>query len=610
MRRALPFLAVSACLIAQAPAPTADEVLARAKAALGGAAWDRVKALRSQGLLHSSGLDGTLTILEDLTTGRQVNHYDLKVLRGANGCDGQAPWRQDGAGDVSVDESAGARKEFQVQRFDTVRGWWYPERAKAARTYRGLREEGGGRYHVVELLPEGGYPYELWIDAAEGTLFRTVATREGRTQTTTFSDYRVVDGIRLPFRVASGTGDPAFDTVIRLQAVEVNPSLAPGAFDRPRPDLGAYGMEGTTGRTEVPLESRHDHLLVLAMLNGKGPFRLFLDTGGANVLSPSAAKALGLDAKGSIKGGGVGEKEEAFALAQVDRVQIGGAWMGAQSFLVVPSLEGISEPMGVQIHGVVGYELFRRFVARIDQAPAKLTLWLPDRFTYQGPGVAVPFTFTEHQPQVEGELDGIPGRFDLDTGSGGTLDVYAPFAREHKLKEKAGRTIRTASGGAGGEVWGDTYRARELKLGGVAMREPLVTLADVKSGGFAKEGAAGNVGHGFLRRFDLVLDYPRKTIIFEKNAQWGEPDRFSATGTRMDPSMSGLIKAVYPGSAAEAAGLKAGETILSIDGRPFTALSKDDLRTFSRQPDGTRLRLKVRSGEAEREVVLVLKDVL
>lgn len=610
MENRILLLFAAPALLAQAPAPTARQVLDRAKAAMGGAAWDRVTALASQGDLHTSGLDGTISILEEPPTGRQLTRFDLGVAKGANGSDGTVAWNQDESGDVQAEEGEEARKSFLGQRFEIVRGYWFPDRAQAEITYKGLRKEAGRDCHVLDVHPRGARSYELWVDASDWTFAGASSTLEGRTQTTTYGDYRTVDGLKLPFRIVTSKGDPSFDTRIQYRSITVNPKVAPGTFDQPRQELGPYGIEGKA-EASLPLEFRSDHTLVQVTLNGKGPYRFFLDTGGANVISPSVAKALGLEAKGAVQGGGVGSGEEAFALVKVARVGLGEAWMGDQTFLVIPSLEAIGPKMGMDIAGVVGWELFRRFVVRVDSGSTRLTLAVPRTWTYRGRGVAVPFTFNEHQPQVAGELDGIPGRFDLDTGSGSTLDVYGPFAKEHRLKEKAARSIRTVTGeGVGGEVWGDVYRAHELKLGGVAMADPVVALADATAGAFAKEGAAGNVGQGFLKRFDLVFDYSRKTIWFERNAAWAEPDRFSMVGLLPERDLSGRIRLVYPGSPAEEAGLKAGDLILAVDGRPFKDLTREELRDLMRRAPGTRMKLRVGSKDAEREVVVVLRDVL
>ena len=442
-----PFLLASLglpMLIAQAPLPSAQEVLAKAKVAMGGAAWDRVTHLQWKGSLATSGLKGHLESLESLTDGRSTSSYDLGVAKGADGFDGKVSWSQDGTGDVRVEpvEHPAGMNYMKTYAF------WFPKRCKAEIRHLGLRE---GHFHVLEIKPKGADTFELWVDGRTWLLDRTVTGLATQPETTFFQDYRDVSGLKLPFRIHTPKAEPAQDTRIEYSTITVNGPLPERAFARPQLNLADFGIEGGAPSATSPLEFIGDHLFVMARVNGQGPFRFFLDTGGVNVLTPSTAKALGLTSTGSVEGHGVGEKTESFGLTQVARVQVGEAWMKDQNFYVIPSLEGIGKMMGVDVAGVMGYELLRRFIAHVEYGPRRLTLSRPEGWRYEGKGAALPFTFNGHHPRVKGELDGIPGLFDIDTGSGSTLDVYAPFALEHKLKEKAAKAITTVTGhGAGG----------------------------------------------------------------------------------------------------------------------------------------------------------------
>ena len=67
--------------------------------------------------------------------------------------------------------------------------------------------------------------------------------------------------------------------------------------------------------------------------------------------------------------------------------------------------------------GMIGFEVLRRFVTQIDYGRKTLTFIDPAAFDPAGSGTPVAFVFYSHLPQVAGSFEGIPGQFDIDTGS-------------------------------------------------------------------------------------------------------------------------------------------------------------------------------------------------
>ena len=158
---------------------------------------------------------------------------------------------------------------------------------------------------------------------------------------------------------------------------------------------------------------------------------------------------------------------------------------------------------------------------------------------------------------------------------------------------------------------GHVIRARELKLGGAAMKAPIVALSTTRSGAFADESAAGNVGQGFLSRFDLTFDYRGQVIHFEPNANQGKPDHWSMTGLRCGAVDLGSMEQVFPDSPASEAGLLAGDKLLEINGEGMSNWSATRLRDlFQRSEPGTRAGIRVQRGEKAWNVTLVLRELL
>jgi len=296
----------------------------------------------------------------------------------------------------------------------------------------------------------------------------------------------------------------------------------------------------------------------------------------------------------------------------VHTLQIGDATLQDQVFAVYP-MASFSKVEGVSSGGLVGYEIFKRFVVTVDYEGSRLTLTLSQAFDYKGHGTAVPFKFNQHIPQVDGEIDGLAGKFDIDTGSRASLDLLGPFVEKHGLKAKYAPRLEGVTGwGVGGPVRAAIGRAQVLKLGDVTVPAPVTELTLQQKGAFSDAYVAGNVGAGVLKRFNIVFDYGRQRIIFEKNANYAKPDAFDRAGMWMNEAEGGFdVMDVFGGSPAAQAGIRVGDTIVAVDGRPVAGLTLPGLRQrFRTDAPGTKVTLKVRTGGAEREAVLTLRDLV
>lgn len=600
----------------ETPAPRA--LLARSAEAGGGAAWSRVNTLRTEATVSTAGLEGSLVSWEDMADGRHVTEFDLGVMTGAEGWDGERAWSRDDSGDVSVRGSQGDLEGAHNAAYLAARGYWKPERWPA--TVRFLRRERvaeGAAFHVLEVVPEGGGAMELWLDTE--TLLPARTVEEGATQATTthFGDYREVDGLLIPHHLRSSTGDPAYDTVIEVSAVTVDPEVPAGTFDLPEGEVD--DVELPEGRTSIvlPFELLNNHIYVSASVDDGPPRRFLVDTGGVNLLTSEAANELGIESSGAFEARGVGAETVEARIARIARFTLGEAPESARfedtTFVILP-LDGVESAEGVDFAGLVGFELFRRFVVTIDYARHRMTLTLPDAFEDRTGGVRVPFELDDRTPVVEGAIDGVPGVFSIDTGSRSTVDLHAPFAAEHGLAAEYVPAIEAVAGwGVGGSVRSQVSRGTLLELGDVDIPGPLVEIAQVEQGAYTDRYTAGNVGGGVLKRFTVTFDYQRQEMTLEPNHLFDDPDPFDRSGLWINRDGEGFrIEDVVAGGPGDEAGLRVGERIVAVDGADASRVRLPDLRRRLREsPPGTVVALEVIGADgARRSVRLVLRELV
>lgn len=597
---------------AAAPEGSAADVLSKVKEASGGKAWDAVVTMRTKATLATGGMTGPVESWDDVRKGRYVDTVELGPIWQAQGFDGTTLWMQDTSRQVRKDEGGDEREAAANDAYRRSLAYFFPDRWPATMEAPATKEDAGRQFRVVRITPKDGRPFDLWVDTKTWLIDRVIEKAAVETRTTFVSDYRAVQGVRVPFTLRSTNGETKYDQVITLQSVELNLPVEEARFRMPAPPPADFKFAHGAKSTTVPFELINNHIYLMVTLDGKGPFRMLFDTGGANIVTPELARQIGLKTEGALQGRGVGEKSEDVALSKVGSLQVGDVTVSNQVFAIY-ALGSLASAEGIPQSGLIGYEVLKRFTVRVDYENSRLTLTDPAAFAYNGNGTVVPFRFNGHVPQVDGEIDGIAGKFDIDTGSRASITLLGPFAEKHNLKDRYAARVEAVTGwGVGGAARSLVARAGTLRLGSVQVASPVTELSLQKKGAFVDPYVAGNVGAGVLKRFNIVFDYASQKLIFEPNALGSKPDVFDRSGMWLNQSESGFeVIDVVPGGPAAQAALRTGDRILAVDGKKSSELDLPGIRgRFKSEPAGTQVRLTVRSGEATRDVVLTLKELV
>jgi hypothetical protein len=588
------------------PPPDARSVLAAAKEASGGAAWDALRSQHSKVAIRAGDVAGAAERWSEILTGRSLIAYTIGPIAGAAGFDGTTAWSQDASGQSSVEASDAARELAVNAAYRDRLAFWYPERAPARIAYKERASADGADFDVVRVTPEGGRPFELWINADTKLIERLVEREAQETRTETYMDVREVSGVKIPFRVRASRSDARRDELIVVESMAFNEPLTGVSFAKPAPPAPDFAFPAGKSLVEVPFELHDGHLFLQVTLNGKGPFRMLLDSGGVNVLLPQTVAKLGLEAAGAAAGGATKD----VGVARVDRLEFRDIVVERQSFAVfdldalLRRVEGLPD-----IAGVVGYELFRRFPVKLDFERARATFYHPATFRYAGRGVKLPIAFRSTRPQVRGRVDGVAGDFVVDTGSRGSLTLALPFVEANDLVAKYGAKIEVISGaGTGGHLRALLARAKTLELATIVIANPLTMLSRQQTGALAGPDQAGNLGHGILRQFNITFDYAAGALYLEKNANFGQREASDRAGVWIERGGKGFeVVDVVAGGPADAAGLQAGDVIVSIDGQAAAALPLAAARARLKGAPGRKVRLTI-DGGAQR--VVTLRDLV
>jgi hypothetical protein len=522
---------------------------------------------------HGQGLDGTAVMTSDLNNGHFIETQALGAIKQANGFDGGQAWMRDLSG-VYSPQAGGNKGALAInEAYRNANLWWRTDRGGAR-----LELLGCDGLHVTPL---GGQPFEAWFDPHTHLLVRIRETQSyGATTDTHYSHFQRKAGELIPTQVDIDTNDAARQT-LRLRELSTTAARPVSAYAMPIEEPADWSLP-SSGRVTMPFALINNHIIVEVRIDGRGPYPFLVDTGGHDIVTPFAIKGLGISSVGEALSSGAGDKSVTSGYAHVDRIDAGGALLHDQTVVTLDFSPLAVE--GIQLGGMLGVEFLERFVVQIDYGAKTLTLIDPANFSTAdrtASGVAIPFVFYEHMPQVTGTFDGRPARYDIDTGSRVEVTLTAPFVSREKLGEAYPNGARVTDGwGVGGASRSYVVRAGQLSLGSVTTSQPIASLSEAKHGAFSDSNYDGNVGSGLLKRYVATFDYSGR-MLYLKPAQSLDPDvgAFDRVGMWINLGEGGMaVVDLAAGGPAEQAGLKVGDVMIAIDGATVSTRSLSDVR--------------------------------
>jgi membrane-associated protease RseP (regulator of RpoE activity) len=161
---------------------------------------------------------------------------------------------------------------------------------------------------------------------------------------------------------------------------------------------------------------------------------------------------------------------------------------------------------------------------------------------------------------------------------------------------------------AGRVDFGSTLK--KLSVGPVELPRPIFTLHQERGFGGGAE-PDGLLCPGFLRRFKLIFDYPHQKLILEPGSHFGDEMPFDSSGLmvwRQGEAPYRVTKVIEDSPASEA-GLRQGDIVLEVDGKPAGRLSYAEISNVL-MADGRECQLRIRRGEDVSTVKLKLRRLI
>ncbi len=295
--------------------------------------------------------------------------------------------------------------------------------------------------------------------------------------------------------------------------------------------------------TVLPTRQCGDYFIVDAVIDGKGPFPMLLDTGaGTTIISKQVAKAI--------------ESSK-----RIGKIAIGGFEASGKIPCRAKKIDHLSRALGQKIDGILSYQVFFGVLLTYDfpRREIRVKKGCFDENELKQDGI-VP-TSKGTRPFVHTSVGEKEFSVLIDTGSGRglTLKKLERFTLA-EAPQPTGARMRIN----GMFIVNSARLAGDMKLGPLTLKQPIVN----------NSVSVNLVGQAVLRDYVLTFDQKNYRVLFSKpKGDLKTPilcPPLYGTGMATAPRDDRLIiRKVFAGSSAEDAGLQVNDEIVELNGTPI-----------------------------------------
>jgi CubicO group peptidase (beta-lactamase class C family)/predicted aspartyl protease len=334
-----------------------------------------------------------------------------------------------------------------------------------------------------------------------------------------------------------------------------------------RPAESPPRIEGRSTETVLPMLLHNMAPTVEVSLNGHGPYRFFVDTGAAGTLvDTSLMKELDLPVTGEVQlGSPAGGDPVITPSVRVEKIEVGPTVFAGVQAIVMDIAAFEQDPNAPK--GILGLNLFHGMLLTIDYPRDRILVREGDLRAADGAEI---FQYKEANsvPTVPIAVAGMKFDAYLDTGAPGGITLPKKYTDRLPL---ASQPV---------EVGRAHFVDREMPI----LEAPLKGLLEIGRHSFenppihfAEFFPTALLGYEILSQFAITLDTRSRLVRLERSSS--PAAQTTARPRRYGVGFSGLegdvlvVTGVQPGSVAQEAGLRTGDRVVKMNGKPVPALT-------------------------------------
>lgn len=329
--------------------------------------------------------------------------------------------------------------------------------------------------------------------------------------------------------------------------------------------------------------------------------------------------------------------------------------LSQELYVVLDKEMNFSSSLGIPVHGIIGYDLFRDYVVEINYSRQFVRFHNPATYARKTrkDEVTLPLTLAENKAYLHGSVvvdnqGEIPVKLLMDTGSSDALWLFPDTEKgltvpDNHYEDYLGK-------GLSGTIYGMRTKIQQVRLGDFILQDAKAAFPHMESFRLASNlgDRNGSAGGELLKRFNMVVDYPGQQITLSKNALFNQPFQFNLAGIELEHAgiryiaeriadSNGLVRndentfssvqimvgsqtrlslvpeivvsAIRAGSPAEEVGLRRGDVILAVNGKPVHRYKLQEVMEMINHKKGRSIRLLIERYNEDLLFSFVLRDL-
>lgn len=360
-----------------------------------------------------------------------------------------------------------------------------------------------------------------------------------------------------------------------------------------------------------------------------------------------------------VKLRGLGSDESIEALSsEENRIEIAKKFVDTNHTILIVLNEEInfSSSVGIPVNGILGYHFFKNNCVKIDYVKKQLIIYNENtkavkklKKNYS----TVPISIEGNKPYLTGnfkltETNEFAGKLLIDTGNSDALWLFENQSEKIEIPQSYFEDF--LGRGFSGEIHGKRAKVNQFRLSDFVFSKPYVAFPDYNSVKNVKmvPNRIGSVGGEILKRFNVLFDYQNNELLIRKNEKYSKPFSFNMSGLEINHAGKQLVpetlnintfvtvvgdeshyqkkenaikfnfvlKPIYKivnvreNSRGAIAGFKKQDEIVSINKKPVSTFSLQDINEILKSEDGKKIKFEVNRNGKVIKITLTLKNIL